>query len=186
LQFLLLFLQGLINLENIKQKSTIFPPLFMMRKIPFETIIKNQLKIHPGFEIRDLYKLIFQISFGPHHFVKDRKGVYFILKREISISENPFKNEKLIELIDPDMRVVRINLRPYKLLGGSLKKLAEIFIDSTKIIKGDPNKMIRLFKEALKLSKLGKIDFDPVEMENFFNLMISRNFPPVEHSKRYI
>lgn len=149
-------------------------------------IIKEQMEMHPGFEVRDHYKLIYQISFGPAHLVKDEETVFNELEREISSLGEPLKNEIIIEFIDPDEMIIRINLRPYKAEGGSIDRLTLAFIESAKMIKEDVKKMEKLYAESLNLAEKGLIDLSPLEIKAFWNSMKTENYPPIEHSDKYI
>lgn len=103
-------------------------------------LIQTHTRRYPEMEILDVYKLLHQAVFGPGHAIKNQKAAREWLERESELFV-PNTDDPLIENIHPDGQIVRVHLRPYIGLHGSLGKLLDAFVQSSKVINGDMETM---------------------------------------------
>jgi hypothetical protein len=101
-----------------------------------EALIERHVQRYAEIDILDIYKLLHQAIFGPGHPITNRKAAEEWLERQSEILQ-PAPDQPLLESIHPDDAVLRLHLRPYLKLNGSLKKLLDASIESSKAIIGD-------------------------------------------------
>ena len=124
---------------------------------------------YPMLRAQDIYKLVHQGVFGPGHIIASAAAARRTLEGEMTAlkgkdqelkakGQNP--DEELIEPIDPDERLVRVNLRP--LIGDQFKVqdarhemqdtgwLVEALLESARRVKGDPEQMRRRLTAAVR------------------------------------
>src|SRR5262249_12436793 len=104
-------------------------------------LILTHVQRYADIDILDVYKLLHQAVFGPGHAVKNVKPAREWLERESEILQ-PAPAHPLLENIHPDQGIVRVHLRPYLAVKGSLEKLLEGFVESSKAVHGDAKIMI--------------------------------------------
>src|SRR5207247_3676866 len=90
--------------------------------------------------IEDAYKWLFHATLGGEHAITIEDGPRKWLDDEWQTLGSPRKTEPLLTSLRPDGKIVRLNLRPYKALGGEKDLLLKAFIMSAKEFK--PNKTI--------------------------------------------
>lgn len=101
-----------------------------------EALIERHVQRYAQIEILDIYKLLHQAIFGPGHPIINRKAAQEWLERQSELLQ-PAPDQPLLESVHPDDSVVRLHLRPYLKLNGSLKKLLDASIESSKEITGE-------------------------------------------------
>src|SRR4051812_2895056 len=99
-------------------------------------LILTHVQRYAEIDILDIYKLLHQAVFGPGHAVKNAKPAREWLERETQILQ-PGPVQLLLENIHPDQALVRLHLRPYLAMKGSLGKLLDSFVESSKSVHGD-------------------------------------------------
>lgn len=147
-------------------------------------MLEEQFRTYQSIQIQDIYKLIYQGTFGCEHAVdeKSRKKLYKEFKKA-----KPNKEEKLIEIISPNFFIYRINIRPYKAHGGEKETLFEWFYESSKIKDGT----IQNFFESWKTFELlnEQEHYFPTEKIKDFEEMLKKEYseklPVMHHSKQY-
>jgi len=149
-------------------------------------IVKDHLSRHPGFKVEDLYKLIFQAACGSAHYVGNRKVAERQLRREWEDGQRIPKGETLIEIIDPRMEKIRINLRLYKKIGGDLKTLVDVFIKSAEMSKMDRGRLFKYWDLLSRWSLDGEVPFSIKDIQNLWKKVKSAGFPPGSHSDEYL
>lgn len=149
-------------------------------------VIQDQIRRHPGFQIKDLYKLVHQSCFGGGHLLQDRAKARKRLEDEWRNTEKIPPGETLIEVIDPSSEILRINLRVFKKTGGTVDRLFDAFEKSSESIQPNPDQFVAFWNSAIKWAENGVIDFSAEAMKDFLIDMGKENFPPVRHSKPYL
>jgi hypothetical protein len=143
-------------------------------------VVRQHVAQHPQAKAQDLYKLLYQGTMGTEHAAPDPDAVERSLARELDAVE-PRDAEPLTEPVDPEGRLVRLNLRPYKARGGSAAALARVFLQTAAELRPDPTSLSQVLS-ALRSADLGKAG---PELRQFANLMSERGYPPVHHSDAY-
>ena len=85
-------------------------------------VVEVQLAQYPEMSAGDWYKLVFQAAMGLEHLGADSAAVYNYLIAEWNSIEAGH-GEPLVEAIAPDTSMLRLNLRPYKAIGGQADQL---------------------------------------------------------------
>jgi len=150
-----------------------------------ESIIVEQVGLHPGYAVVDLYKLIHQAVFGVGHLLEDEKEAYRLLSEEFSNVGPQLPRERLFEPIDPKGMLCRVNLRPYKAAGGTLERLFDALLLSQHTANGTRRDFLGLWRRAKKLTEVRSLPFSLNDMERFESLLQNRNLPALHHSQRY-
>ena len=102
----------------------------------FTEIVRAQILRYPKIEIQDLYKLVYQASFGSAHFGLDSAMARDWLMKEWNDSaDGPV--EPVVDTISDGRDVlVRVNIRSYKSHGGDMEKLLHAFVFTAKNFHG--------------------------------------------------
>ena len=136
-------------------------------------------------QVEDLYKLLHQAAMGSEHAIPSRQAAHQWLLREIeALSDGPF-DEPLVEPIDPQGRLVRVNLRPFLRNGGDAEDLLDAFVRTAEHHAGSAITLEGYCTRALELAREGALPFDVVEMEKTFARLKNEGYPAVHHSETY-
>lgn len=147
-------------------------------------ILSDQLLRYPRFEVRDLYKLIYQAAMGSEHAAQDIVAAHKRLQRELNgLAEGP--EEPIVDPISPDGGIVRINLRPYIAGGGDPSALVVAFIRTANEYKGTRANLRRYWSYAERMAEAQQLPFAPSALGGFFANMEAERFPAVHHSQVY-
>ena len=145
-----------------------------------ETVIKSHISRYPVLQIQDLYKLLHQASMGSEHAVPDLDTARNWLTRELFEMGKGF-SEPLVDPISADGEIVRVHLRPYISAGYAPDLLLDAFVRTANEYKGDARTLEIYWQAATKMGC-----YSSVEMDEFFDPMKTRDFPPVHHSSEYV
>jgi hypothetical protein len=150
----------------------------------FRRILALQSKRYPLMEVQDIYKLIHQTSMGSEHAVQDIDATREFLEREVKkLADGP--EEPFQDIISPDGRIARINLRPFLASKGRLSDLFDAFIRTAREFEGSSSRLKRLCSYSVRLSGDGTLALSPVAIRSFFDQMEIQGFPAVHHSASY-
>lgn len=150
----------------------------------FRRMLTIQVLRYPRLEIQDLYKLIFQASFGSEHAVGDVEVARRRLMHELhELTHGP--EEPMADPISPDGRLVRLNLRPYLANSGDLAALLEAFVRTAREHRGADVTLQRYWRYAEHMATVGLLAFAPEALRGFFAQIQSEGFPAVHHSPAY-
>jgi hypothetical protein len=119
------------------------------------TLIQTHLQRYPEMDLLDVYKMLHQSVFGPGHAIKNQKVAREWLDRECGLLQ-PKRGLLLVENVHPDGEIVRIHLRPYLAEGGSLGKLLDGFVQSSKTVHGELHTMAHLWDAFLQMIQPGE------------------------------
>lgn len=146
--------------------------------------LQNEIQRHPKLKADDIYKFLHQAAFGSEHAVKDAAGVRKWMKNEIAGLDYSIK-EDLLNLLSPDGRIARINLRPYLQMGYDAELLLQAFIKTADNYKGAVEEFKLYLSEAVEMSKIGELKIGERELIDFFEKHAKMGFPAVHHSEEY-
>lgn len=147
-------------------------------------IILSHLEKYPLMKIKDIYKLIFQAAMGPEHFINDKKTAYKKLYAEIDQVDTNFVIP-VVEIIDPNNKLVRIHLQSYKAKSGNIDKLFEAFYITAETFESLPENIFNYWNELIVLADQNQIPFSKTELDNFFKKELSQKLVAVSHSDIY-
>jgi hypothetical protein len=147
-------------------------------------LISYHTRHYKGIEPRDVYKLLFQGTFGPEHLLSNPIAAKEYLTKEWD-SVVADENETLLEPISLDGKIIRINLRPAKAKNIALDDLWEAFSNSAKMEKPDLHQFISVWSEFKNMSQQGMVDFEFAEVLEFDKGMKTKSYPAAHHSQAY-
>lgn len=151
-----------------------------------ESLVREHVRLHRSLGIEDVYKLLFQGVLGVGHILRDNERAWTWLVEEFEgVEAEGFPDEPLLERVSVDGEVVRVNLRPFKRLGLSLKGLFKVMLKSAQRIEEDKERFVELWKRFIKLVREGRLDFDYEHLLEFDGNVKAAGYPAVHHSREY-
>lgn len=141
--------------------------------------IEKEISLHPSFSSQDLFKLVYQASFGREHIMGEKAYAY--LEEEYnSVSE---KDIALHEAISDDY--IRVNLASWKYNKLSLQWLEKLFFLDN-ISQKDGNKLFYEYLEEVDESIHNQaLDIDINEYDEYKSAYLTKGLHPVHHSDSY-
>jgi hypothetical protein len=154
---------------------------------------------YPLLKAQDIYKLIHQGVFGPGHIIASAAVARRALATECRLQNADCRmqngaGEDAIEPIDPDNRLVRVNLRPLVaaqcMVQGARRKmrnaewLAEAMVESARWVKGNPERMKRRLSAAVRWCRTN-LPRQVAELERMAAQAEGLGFPAFHHSPAY-
>ncbi|MBM3314841.1 hypothetical protein FJY71_03235 [candidate division WOR-3 bacterium] len=142
---------------------------------------------YPRLGAADVYKLLHQGVFGPGHLVRDPAAAYEGLLREMAgLEGSPPADISATEPepLDPDGRLVRVNLRP--LLGKPERAdvLARALVESAAAVIGDPRLMAGRLAAAVEWCR-GSLCQLAAPLEDLAFRARVTAYPALHHSRDY-
>ena len=164
-------------------------------------ILTSHSRRYPLLQARDVYKLVHQGVFGPGHIIASAAGARRALATEGRLQNADCRmqnggEEDLLEPIDPENRLVRVNLRPMLRMkgeGGKRKDreggadaewLVSALVESARRVKGDPEQMKRRLAAAVRWCRKN-LPRQAVELERMAARAEESGFPAFHHSPAY-
>jgi hypothetical protein len=150
---------------------------------------------------QDIYKLIQQGVFGPGHIIASAAGARLALATECRLQNADCRRqngagEDAIEPIDPENRLVRVNLRPMLRMrdeGGKRKNrmgradaawLTNALMESARRVKGDPAQMKRRLGAAVRWCRKN-LPRQAAELDRIAAQAEESGYPAFHHSPAY-
>jgi len=146
----------------------------------------QQWKREPQIRIEDAYKWLFHATLGGEHAVHDLAMVRDWLHQEWRGLSKPLKGESLFLFLTPDRKLVRLNLRPYKAMGGTEASVLRMFVQSAKAFKADRKSFVREWTalgERLRAHPLGYLRWS--EWTRLDRDTRPKGYPAIDHSAEY-
>ena len=147
-------------------------------------LLVQHLQRHPGMMLQDIFKLIYQGVFGAEHMMKDVARARLYLREEWE-SVSPNLIEPLLEAVDIDGAVMRLNLRPGKAKGIALEQVWELFYQSAQIKRHHIADFLCLCQQVVELCRTGAVAFPVLEVEELLQAMAQSHYAPIHHSPSY-
>ena len=115
----------------------------------------------PAMRIEDAYKWLFHATQGGDHAVgEDDSGPRQWMIREWANLTSPMPNEREVVPLDPQGRLIRVNLRPFRARGGDSEMLLAVFVSSARQFRPNRREFISSWNELgkrLQRSSIGKL-----------------------------
>jgi hypothetical protein len=158
---------------------------------------------YPLLRAQDIYKLVRQGVFGPGHIIASAAAARRALEGEMAAlkgkgqklkakGQNP--DEELLEPIDPNERMVRVNLRPLaatqcKVQNAGCKMqdagwLVAAMVESTRRVQGDPEQMRRRLTAAVRWCRKN-LPRQAAQLERMAARAEESGYPAFHHSQAY-
>lgn len=147
---------------------------------------------YPLLRAQDIYKLIHQGVFGPGHIISSAAWAKRSLEEEtaaLQVRSPKYKgrmSESKLETVDPDGRLVRVNLRPLFGQGGStdMAWLVGAMVESARRVKGEPELMRRRLAAAVRWCRKN-VPRQAAELEGIAARAEELGYPAFHHSPAY-
>lgn len=137
----------------------------------------------PLMRAADWYKLIYQGVFGVGHILGE--GSYASLVEEAGrVRDLGPGDEPLLERVSCDGSMVRVNLRPYMRVGGSLGALHGAMKASSSL-RGEPKAFIRLWRRFKAAAVELGLGLDEGEVCELDDLLAERGPVAMHHTEEY-
>lgn len=135
-------------------------------------------------EPRDLYKLLYQGVRGPEHLISSQKAFTERLVKEGHELDHA-DGDPLWELIRPNGSLLRLNLRPYKAVGG-LDELVAACLETGGRPWGTLTELQQAWEGFITTCREGYWPGLALkDVETFTSWLEENEYPPVHHSMRY-
>lgn len=142
-------------------------------------LLIKHYQAYPDLKIRDIFKFIFQSSFGCEHLVTDEKTATEYVSREY---ENITPGRFLTDALDGDYSRVHLS---WITKGIDVKTLGRLFfLSAVKESDGD-DKLAKKLQAVRELVSCGDLPFSPEETEAEILKWQSEGFPAVHHSDAF-
>lgn len=136
-------------------------------------------------ELRDIYKLLYQGVRGPEHILSSVEVFRQRLKEEWETLE-PSPADPLSEVIRPDGKLLRLNLRPYKAAGGQLETLVTACLEAGSNKWDTQADLLQAWEAFLVSARYGTWQgFSQEDCQAFTAWLAQNGFPAVHHSETY-
>jgi len=141
---------------------------------------------HPDLMAQDVYKLLYQASFGVEHILSDSAAVLSYLNEELSTVDTPQPNEALMERISLENDVVRVNLRRFKALNLEPSLLVQAMVRSAKATSPDTLMFHRQWNEFSALVRFELLPFSAEDLRTWDTKVEGGAVEAVHHSEKYV
>lgn len=147
----------------------------------------NAWKHDKEMRIQDAYKWLYHATLGGEHAVTSDEGPRRWMDAEWPTLREPFKNEPLMVKLRPDGKLIRVNLRPFRAVGGDKEKLLQAFVASAKEFHADRSEFVRewsalgtFLKAKGKQGLLSYVGWQKLDAE-----AKKQGYPAIDHSPEY-
>jgi len=149
------------------------------------TLVKHHQETKKNLHAQDVYKLIYQNSFGNEHSLTDTAAGRKYLHEELLTMDTTVRGESLLERISLDGEMVRVNLRPFRALNLDPESLVQVMFRSARETMPDTLMFYRQWNEFVALVEFDLVDFPPVDVPIWNEQVAAGNIMPVHHSEQY-
>lgn len=140
----------------------------------------------PEMRVQDAYKWLFHATLGGEHAVTDDAGPRRWMTREWATLTAPRPGESETQRLDPDGRVLRVHLRPYRGRGGDSEMLLAVFVASARQFRAPRSAFVEAWTaldRRLSRGRIGHVDRNA--WATLDRGMRAQGYPAVHHSPEY-
>ena len=145
-------------------------------------LLKEHYDNHPGMEIRDAVKFIYQHFMGPGHLITDEDACLRRLLAEYAATP---QSPDLPLREDIGNGFCRVNLAALDAHGCSPEQLSRDFIRSAATVHGTMDQFRQRLSLLADLTAAGRMPFSPDALSAYLAEYEQAGFPPVSHSEAY-
>lgn len=139
---------------------------------------------YPEMQTDDIYKMLYQGSMGVGHFIGNPEGARRYLEREYT-QVIPDHEIPLAEPVSISGDLVRLNIAPYKALGGDVESLFRAMMKTAGEFQPAKTDLIDLLQQTVILSETNIIPIEPAEFSDLMDEVAEYDYPAVHHSDIY-
>lgn len=152
--------------------------------VKLQPLVESQVALYPDMGVQDWYKLLHQSAMGNRHLGVEDSLIYNYMLEELNSIEASTV-EPLIEYISIDSTVIRMNLRPFKAIGGDPDDLFSAMKLTWDTVVPSVAELEANWKDLRALAESGALNVTPEELDTFFRQKQTEGFPAVHHSDSY-
>lgn len=132
--------------------------------------------------IEDAYKWLYHATLGGEHAVTSMEQTRRWMDREWAGLGSPSAEEPLAVSLTPDGTLIRVNLRPYKAMGGDPEMMTAMFFLSGQSYRGDKREFVEVWRElgrSLRRRNFGRMSYrDWTRLDR----QARPSYPAIDHS----
>ena len=149
------------------------------------TLVKHHHETKKNLHAQDVYKLLYQNSFGNEHFLADTAMVRKYLQEELFSMDTTVRAESLLERISLDGEMVRVNLRPFKALNFEPELLVQVMVRPARETMPKTLMFYRQWNEFVAPVEFDIVGFPHAEVAIWDEQVEEGNIRPIHHSEQY-
>ena len=135
---------------------------------------------YPKLQIQDLFKALYQSTFGCGHLIADSSAVAEYIRKEAATCVD--LGEPFVEPLDGDYcRVHLVSLKH----GVSAEMLANFFVLSADESSGNVEELGQMLTALLKMVESEELPFDREQVKREIAMWQKAGFPPLHHSEAF-
>lgn len=136
--------------------------------------------------IEDSYKWLYQATMGGEHAAPDERSARAWMENEWKTLGPSESGDALWVPLDPEGKIGRLNLRPYRSRGGKMDDVLAAFLRSARSHRGEIEDFRAAWTElGQTLKKAAVNDLTWAEWQRLDNEMRTKGYPAVHHSSKY-
>jgi len=155
------------------------------KPVAWEQLIKQHIERYPAIQPADVYKLVYQGTFGPAHLGSDSTQILVYLNAELAEIDAD-STASLYENIVPSGKKIRLNLKRLKATNISPQKIVQAILNSNFGLPADSAKFIRRWAAIEKLVADNRLPLPRAEFFAFSDSVKKAGYPVIHHSAQYI
>lgn len=149
-------------------------------------LIESHLQRYPLMALPDIYKLLHQAALGSEHLLGEPETVERKLREEIAqLGKHGAATEPLVDVISPDAKLARIDLRAYRASGRELAELSAALLRTAREYRGAPEKLAKFCACVGDLAQSGALSHSAESVNNYFAQIAAAGYPAVHHTDVY-
>ena len=146
--------------------------------------LNSELRKRPLSDVQDIYKLLYQGSFGVGHLIASGENARNYLDEELQGLE-PASDETLLEPCNREQSILRVNLRPFLAKNMAPSRLVDVMMESVAMLQPDTAAFVRLWSDVGTLIERGIVPLDHAAYAHFTADIARAGYPAVHHSTAY-
>jgi hypothetical protein len=148
-------------------------------------LLEQHLSWYPLMELRDIYKLLYQAVMGSEHLLTSPEQYTQNLYSEFDQLQ-PDPSQRLLEPVQPDGSLLRLNLRVYKVRQVNLDSLITALLETALLKAGTEPELRATWTAFIVLCQQGRIrNFDAISIQQFSQWLNELEYPVMHHSEVY-
>ncbi|MBQ8798084.1 MAG: hypothetical protein IJZ55_00805 [Lachnospiraceae bacterium] len=152
----------------------------MMRREETKNALKIQCEKYPELQVRDLFKFLYQSSFGCEHLVSDVESAKAYIQEEAESAGTV--SEDFIEELDGPYCRVHLN---YLKTGLCADTFAKLFVLSAEHVEDGTERLEEKLSVLLDMTRDGELPFSVAEVEAAIKQWEKEGYPACHHSEGF-
>ena len=177
---------GILVVSSLIAVFLVFRPHDGAMRLQSELLafVTAEMAAHPDAEIGDVYKLLYQGSFGVGHIIRSRNAAMAFLVEEIGDLGAP-DSEPLLSACSVDGSMLRVNLRAFVRDSLDASLLVDAMIATVRLHRPDTATFLREWKEIGSAIEHNALPFTRQRYREITDSLCSAEYPAVHHSAAY-